>query len=228
MQFPKKWLQGNTLGELITSELRLKIVSGQIPKDIILSENQIAKEFKTSRSPVREAFKTLSTEGLVSLARMGAVVLGLTQQDIDELYDVRFMLENFASQRILPDFNEEKAVKFNRILDMMELAANHNDHMEFSYHDLLFHETIIIEADHKRIFHFWNNVRHIVLCFLIVATEKRFSENKKQIKAVLEGHRLLVETFLTKDSTRLQNLIEDHFLDTRKTVVNAYFNRKNN
>src|SRR5690625_4800362 len=96
MQFPKKWLQGNTLGELITSELRLKIVSGQIPKDIILSENQIAKEFKTSRSPVREAFKTLSTEGLVGLARMGAVVLGLTQQDIDELYDVRFMLENFA------------------------------------------------------------------------------------------------------------------------------------
>ncbi|MBS4208143.1 GntR family transcriptional regulator [Bacillus sp. FJAT-50079] len=222
MKFPEKWLRGDSLGERITSELRLEIISGHIPRDTVLTENQISAQFGTSRSPVREAFKTLATEGLVDLQRMGAVVLGLTKQDIDELYDVRFLLENFALQRIADNFDEKKALKFYRILDMMELLSNHDDHLEFSYYDLLFHESIILETNHKRISHFWNNIRHIVLCLLIVATEKRFLEDKIEVKNLIEAHRSIIQALLSKDKDMIHNLVEQHFEDTKQTVGEAY------
>ena len=58
--YPKKWMEGLTTGESIAAEIRLGIVSGEILADTLLTENQIAKQFNVSRSPVRDAFKSVS------------------------------------------------------------------------------------------------------------------------------------------------------------------------
>ena len=60
--YPKKWMEGLTTGESIAAEIRLGIVSGEILADTLLTENQIAKQFNVSRSPVRDAFKLLQTD----------------------------------------------------------------------------------------------------------------------------------------------------------------------
>lgn len=67
LHYPSAWLLGMSLGEKIASELRLQIINGTIPTGEILSENRIAADFGTSRSPVREAMKSLSNEGLIRL-----------------------------------------------------------------------------------------------------------------------------------------------------------------
>ncbi|RIO57288.1 GntR family transcriptional regulator, partial [Mammaliicoccus sciuri] len=55
--YPEQWLDGVSKGEMIAAEIRLRIVDGTITPDTLLTENQIAKEFNVSRSPVRDAFK---------------------------------------------------------------------------------------------------------------------------------------------------------------------------
>ncbi|MDU5949027.1 MAG: GntR family transcriptional regulator, partial [Paenibacillus macerans] len=119
MQFPASWLKSGSLGESIAAELRLQMVSGAIKPGEILSENRIAADFGTSRSPVREALKTLSGEGLITLQRMGAVVRGLNLQDIEELYDVRYLIESFAWQRLAAD-PEKLLSQLDKIVDKME------------------------------------------------------------------------------------------------------------
>lgn len=86
--------------EAIACELRLRIISGTLRPGEILSENRIAADFDSSRSPVREALRTLSNEGLIRLERMGVVVIGLKIKDVEELYDVRFLIESFVQQRL--------------------------------------------------------------------------------------------------------------------------------
>lgn len=71
LQYPSAWLQNASLGETIACELRLRIINGTIKTGETISENWVASEFGTSRSPVREALKTLSSEGLIRLERMG-------------------------------------------------------------------------------------------------------------------------------------------------------------
>lgn len=49
MKFPANWLTSDSLGELISSELRFQIINGEIEDGAVLSENMISKSFETSR-----------------------------------------------------------------------------------------------------------------------------------------------------------------------------------
>ena len=67
--------QNDYIGESIAAELRFQIVNSTLEPDTLLTENQVAKQFDVSRSPVRDAFKLLQTNQLIHLERMGARVL---------------------------------------------------------------------------------------------------------------------------------------------------------
>jgi GntR family transcriptional regulator of gluconate operon len=220
MQFPAIALQGASLGEKISCELRLQIINGSIKSGTVLSENQIAAEFNTSRSPVREAFKTLSNEGLIRQERMGAVVLGLSAKDIEELYDVRSLIETFTIQRLSEMDHEHVIHSLKKIIDKMEFAAKQNDYVEFTMQDLAFHVEMIEEAQHTRILHLWNSIRYIIFTALLIATERRFKENKNEIEPLIKKHQLLINAIASKDDDYIEKIVKDHFDDTRKTVNN--------
>ena len=74
--YPVAWQEGMTKGEALAAEIRLQIVKGTIQTDTLLTENQAAKQYNVSRSPVRDAFKLLlQTDQLIQLERMGAKAL---------------------------------------------------------------------------------------------------------------------------------------------------------
>lgn len=218
MKFPSIWLQGASLGEAIASELRLQIISGTIKRGEILSENRIAGEFGTSRSPVREAMKTLSGEGLIQLERMGAVVMGLSLKDVEELYDVRYLIESFVQGHVFMNPQPELIQHLRQIVDRMELAAKHGDPIEFSYQDLTFHERMITEANHKRILHLWKSIRPIVITVMFITTKQVFSGGGTRVRHVMEKHLQLIEEMESLDETRIQTAVQRYFDDSRQTL----------
>ncbi|NHN31456.1 GntR family transcriptional regulator [Paenibacillus agricola] len=223
MQFPAIWLHGDSLGEKISCELRLRIINGTISPETVITENQLAAEFGTSRSPIRDALKTLSNEGLIRMERMGAVVIGLNLKDMKELNDVRFLIEEFAIQTLSDTYNELKIKELQHIIDKMKLAANHDEPVQFAYYDLLFHETIIRSAQHTRILHMWNHIRYVVLTTLLVATERRFFNNKPAIQPLINRHKLIVDALVSRDHSYINRIVREHFLDTKKTLDESLF-----
>ncbi|TDF95947.1 GntR family transcriptional regulator [Paenibacillus piri] len=223
MQFPAIWLQGDSLGEKISCELRLRIINGTTAPGSVLTENQLAAEFGTSRSPIRDALKIIANEGLIRMERMGAVVIGLKPQDMEELNDVRFLFEGFALQRLADIYDELKVKELGQILDKMELAASHHDPVLFAHYDLLFHETIILSARHTRILYLWNNIRYVILTALLVATEQRFAANKQEIKPMITRHRLILDALASRDAARISRIVQEHFLDTKKSWGESLF-----
>lgn len=223
MQFPAMWLQGASLGEKISSELRLRIINGTMAPDTVITENVLAAEFGTSRSPIRDALKILSNEGLIRMERMGAVVIGLKSKDMEELNDVRFLFEGFAVQKLSSAYDEQKIKELQQIVDKMELAASHGDPVQFAYYDLLFHETIILSAHHSRILYLWNNIRYVILTVLLVATERRFSKHKEEIQPLIHRHKLIVEALVSRDASNMSKIIQEHFMDTKKSVDESLF-----
>lgn len=218
MKYPAAWLKGNSLGESIASQLRLQIIRGQIKSGEILSENRIASDFGTSRSPVREALRTLSAEGLIALQRMGAVVTGLQLKDIIELYDVRYLIESFAWQQ--PDLTNSADLlsRMEQMIDKMELAAKHLDYVEFTSQDISFHETMIQASQHARIMHLWASIRPIVLTVMLITNEEVLSRGEEQTKYVINKHRKLLSSLQTRDKSVIQSGIEDYFADSRRTL----------
>jgi GntR family transcriptional regulator, gluconate operon transcriptional repressor len=219
MHYPSEWLQGTSLGEKISCEIRFKIINGDITPGTVLSENQLSSEFGTSRAPSREALKILSNEGLIRLERMGAVVLGLNSADIEELNDVRFLIENFALQRLMQNFDVKV---LNEIIDKMEISAKHYNYIDFSYYDVQFHDAIISAASHTRLLQVWQNIRHIVLTALLVATKRRFETERNKIERLIDMHKLIVKALISRDKNYLEKVLKEHFQDTTKTVKGLF------
>lgn len=114
-------------GEGVAAEIRLQIVSGEIEVDTLLTENQVAKQFDVSRSPVRDAFKLLQTDQLIQLERMGAKVLQFGDQEKKELYDLRLMLESFAFSKIKHIDRAPITKEMRKHLEMMKVAVKFED-----------------------------------------------------------------------------------------------------
>ncbi len=86
------------LPERLAEWMRDAILGGRLKPGERLVEQTLAKEYQVSRVPLREAFRMLATDGLVTLApHRGAVVTCLSDIELVELFDLRIALEGFAA-----------------------------------------------------------------------------------------------------------------------------------
>ncbi|WP_243835064.1 GntR family transcriptional regulator [Alicyclobacillus sacchari] len=214
-----------TLGAKIADQLRCRIVSGTLAKGEVISENQLAREFGTSRSPVREALRELAHEGVIELARMGAVVKGLDANDVQELYDVRFLIERFAFIRVaaqLVDVRSALCIDLTQMIDKMELSVRHGNHVEFAAWDLRFHESVVQAAGHKRLWHMWGEIREIVHATLAVVTERRLERCPEDMSGSLQQHRDLVKALSIGDTGFVQDVVQKHLEETKSLVETLF------
>lgn len=218
MNYPSIWLQGASRGEAIACELRLHIIKGQLLPGEVVSENRVAADFGTSRSPVREALRALAGEGLIRLERMGAIVLGLSAQDRAELYDVRYLIESFVQQRIAESCPPGLLAQQQQRMDRMALAVQHRDAGEFAYLDFRFHETLVESADHARILHLWNSIRQLVMAVMLVTTESLFAYGEERMEQVMEKHRQLLRGLASGDKEQAARMVERYFADSQRTL----------
>ena len=86
-------------------DIQKDILSGVIPPKSKLTEQSLCAKYNVSRTPVREAFRQLESDGLIeNIPNRGAFVIGLTKRDISDLFDLRCLFEvqaiEWAIQRI--------------------------------------------------------------------------------------------------------------------------------
>ncbi len=90
------------LVEQVYSALRAQLRSGAIDAGQALQEVQVAEQLGVSRTPVREAMTRLASEGLLASDRRSFTVPALSKKDVDDIYEVRFLVEPAALRRIAP------------------------------------------------------------------------------------------------------------------------------
>ncbi|WP_417805394.1 GntR family transcriptional regulator [Thalassospira lucentensis] len=92
-----------TITDQVTEDLRARILSGDFPAGFQLRQDAIAGEYNVSRIPVREALQRLDAEGLVSFQpHKGAIVAQLSLDEIEELFEVRKLLECELLRHAIP------------------------------------------------------------------------------------------------------------------------------
>jgi DNA-binding transcriptional regulator YhcF (GntR family) len=102
--------------------LRERVLDGEIPPDVRLVETKIAAQIGTSRTPVREALHNLELEGLLkAIPRVGYVVVATSEEDLEEICEIRAVIESLAARR---------AVKKAQLKLVAELGKNIADQEE--------------------------------------------------------------------------------------------------
>jgi DNA-binding GntR family transcriptional regulator len=129
--------------DAVASALREAILNGDLEPGAWLREAEVARELNVSRTPVRDAFRMLAAEGLVSInVNQGAIVTPMTSDDILELYVMRESLEGLATRLAAKRSPQRCLEEFSPIIADMKKAAKSADIKELSRLNFAFHAVI--------------------------------------------------------------------------------------
>jgi DNA-binding GntR family transcriptional regulator len=197
-----------SLPSAIANRLRDKILRGELREGEQLRQHAIAAEFDVSRIPVREAFRQLEAEGLITIIdHRGAVVSALSPDEIQELFDIRAALECAILRRAVPRLTEAELARAERILEAYEEALG--DDADFDVWGELhwqFHSTLYVAAGREQFMSLIQTVnnnadRYIRLHIL-------FSRDvHRQVK---DEHRAILELCRQRDAEAAGQLLERH------------------
>ncbi len=124
----QKSLQHRTISSAVAEDLRRRIVDGEFKAGFQLRQDALAAEFGVSRIPVREALMQLEAEGLVKiLPHRGAIVSELSIEEVQELFELRALLEPRLLAASAQHLTQADYEKLRQILQeySSELHANH-------------------------------------------------------------------------------------------------------
>ena len=134
-----------TRTQLVVETIREKILSGEITAGQPLRQAALAEELNVSRIPVREALLQLEAEGLVSFEpHKGATATELNVEQVDELFELRAMLEADLLASSIPNLTDEALDQAQALLDRLdkalgkENAANTWSELNSDYHNCLY------------------------------------------------------------------------------------------
>ena len=126
------------------------ILDGEYKDGDSLNELRLSKELGVSRTPVREAIMQLELEGLVrNVPNKGAVVVGVTDQDIHDIYEIRKRIEGLASRLCAVSITDDELRALEQIVDLQEFYLLKNDTEQIWKLDSDFHK-IIYDSSRSR------------------------------------------------------------------------------
>lgn len=129
----------------IYSELRQQIIQRSIPPGTKLSENQLSKRWKVSRTPIREVLRRLESEGLAtSVHYKGFVVNSISIEDVDQIYIIKTSLEGLAGRLATPIISKdpEKIKTLQMLCKEMEGLSKKKNVKGYSRENIKFHIAI--------------------------------------------------------------------------------------
>ena len=117
-----------TLSSAITERLRQEILNGSHPSGAQLRQDALATAFGVSRIPVREALFQLEAEGLVQIVpHKGAIVTSLSPDEINDVFDLRTMLEPRLFSHSIPRMTAEDFARLDDIQKKFAAAIRAKD-----------------------------------------------------------------------------------------------------
>lgn len=135
--------------EIVRDGLREAILLGEFETGHQLRQDEVAERFGTSRIPVREALRQLESEGLVTFhPNRGAVVKGLSLDDVLEMLDIRIALECRALKLSIPNMADEDLDAAAQILDDYDKAMEPARWGEMNWR---FHSTLYAPCNRTRL-----------------------------------------------------------------------------
>ncbi|MFD3686109.1 GntR family transcriptional regulator [Nocardiopsis sp. NPDC058631] len=165
-------IKQRALGEKVASELRRLIITGRYAPGTSLVEGHLAEQFDLSRGPIRDALKTLASEGLIDTNRRSATVVGLGGDDIDELFSLRGSLEQLALEIGLGRDRAGLTQGLRAPLEQMRRAREERDPDAFTTADVRFHSVFYDVAGHRRLADVWAQYRPTIEVLLLASNER--------------------------------------------------------
>ncbi|WP_404454812.1 GntR family transcriptional regulator [Virgibacillus necropolis] len=197
-----------SLSEQIADELKRRIWNKEIQFGERLLETDLAERFDVSRSTIREVLKILEIEELVVIkARKGTYVADFTQQDLDEIIELRTLIEVNAFKHAIPRLEKKHFQDLEEITEQMKEKVDEENWNGLFDLDMQFHSYVVNLSGNSRIIKIYDSLQ-VQIRTLLMHLDQYYSSHQ----SFYDEHKELLNALRSKDvqtvNTRVKNHIE--------------------
>ena len=217
-EFPWK----RSLSEQVFDRLRGAIIRGDISSEGRLVESRIAELLGISRTPVREALFKLEKEGLIKrLPGGGFSVVDLTEEELEETFGIRSVLESYAARLGAIKYKEGELEPLEEKVREFQYQLDNGNMEQLLSINTQFHDMLYALSRSPRLIRMINELRDQIFRFRKIILRKRET-------AIISNndHREMIEAMKKRDADRVESLVRDHILRGRELVMKNLRNMK--
>ncbi|MGC7097305.1 GntR family transcriptional regulator [Amycolatopsis lurida] len=203
------------LRQMAVDTLRQAITTGEFPPGSHLGEVQVAERLGISRGTLREAFRQLQQEGLVTYGERGRVtVRSISEKDIINTFTVRAALEALAGETLAASYyREEHCRQLRGAVEKMARAAKVSLEAQIEA-DLAFHELLCELSDNDALVRSWKLLEGpIRMCIMYRGLERALSNMNPG------RHLEIVTAIESGDPVKTQSVISEHMVATAQALL---------
>ncbi len=203
-----------SLADQIFERLEKDILIGKYSYGEVLTETKLSEELGVSRTPVREALRRLAQEKLIKETQKGTVVLGISKEDLVDIYAIRMPLEAMAVTRFIENLSDETLKILKDIIDVQEFYGTRKDFSNISDKDSEFHEAI-----------YRNCGSHILeetlvpLHRKVVKFRKASIEHTGRAQKSIEEHKEILKAIEARDIKKAIELVTKHADNAKQSIL---------
>ena len=203
-----------SLADQVFEKLENDIIQGIYPKGEILTELKLVEQLGVSRTPIREALRRLEQERLIADAGKGSRVLGITEDDLLDIMNIRERIEGLAAYYATINMTDEGRAELSHIVDLQEFYFNKNDPDHLRQVDDEFHDAICRLSK-----------RTVITDTLIPLHRKtrRFRriamEDRERTAKTTQEHRDIYEAIMAGDALLAKKLTKAHIANAKDHMI---------
>jgi DNA-binding GntR family transcriptional regulator len=203
----------------VFAQLRNQILSGIYKPGDSLIELRLSEELGVSRTPIREAIRQLELEGLVqAIPNKGAVVKGITEQDVEDIFTIRMRIEGLAARWAAEKITEEEIKELKEALEFEEFYTLKNDADQLMKFDSKFHEIIFRASKSSPLMHMLSTFHN----YIQSARNNSFDTPGRPPKA-FEEHKAIFEAISKKDADTAEKLTIEHIRNANNNYNDKHY-----
>lgn len=216
-QFPT--VAPRVLRQDVLAALRTAILQGSLKPGDRLLEADVASQMGVSRAPVREAVRQLEQEGLVEfLPHRGSTILGVPDEEIDAIYELRALIEARAIRRACERVTDEDVVALEQCLHRLDEAAAAHDYPAVYEADLQFHATIQRIAGYRLLRRMWESMDGMVRVRSYQVFEAKGPVGQYFRQTAVSSHLPILEALRARDPDAAERAIREHILEVSDRI----------
>jgi DNA-binding GntR family transcriptional regulator len=198
--------------DVITEQLRDMILSGAIGLGVQLRQEALASHFGVSRIPVREALKRLQSEGLVQhRPNAGSVVARKSQEELQEILDIRIGLETRALQLAIPRMRPADLKAAREIVAKYDAS---DDPREWTELNLEFHMRLYRPCGRPRLLKMIEELVRGVDIHLRAQQSSTVGRKSPQTQ-----HKAILAACVARDAGKATRLLHEHIEHTQAAIA---------
>lgn len=202
-----------TIQQCVLDTLRVEILQGAYPPNTRLRQEEVAKRLNVSTTPVREAFRDLRAEGLVSIdPNKGVVTRALTAADVSEIYELRMVLEPMLAERACLQASDADLAAAEDVHREMRAATSSE---AWAILNEKFHQNLMASAKGTRLSELVEGLSLVARPYVSLSMHVKgdiMENNNREHSALLDAYR-------ARNARDVREQTREHLEHTRDAIV---------